>query len=103
MATVAHIVDSFGQPGKLKLKRCREHEAAGRGAWVDGVFVFVRRPETVQRLRTSPTVGRVTMATALYPDIHTCGYSLLPYPQKSGVSGGFAAQYPGLARRGAGL
>jgi hypothetical protein len=41
------IVDSHGNPGRLKMSRVRVHEAAENGRFVDGVFVFKQyRPAT---------------------------------------------------------
>ena len=47
----AHIIDSDGHSGKLKLKKCREHEAAGRcKRRFDGVFVFPEHPQMTRAI-----------------------------------------------------
>lgn len=99
MATTARIVDSHGNPGRLKLRRIREHEAAGAGKWQDGTFVFTRHAERSQTLRQSPAFGPFVPCRV---DIHDSGQSgFLRYPLAYGVTS--QPKYPGLALQGAGL
>lgn len=108
MARVVHIIDSHGQPGRLKLKNVRQHEAEGLGEWQDGVFIYKRFTEKqlsgVSSVSASPTttpnIGRIVSCRVDHFDGCDSGFSLLRYPMRSGGAG---PQYPALARLGAGL
>lgn len=50
------IIDSSGNPGRLKLRKVREHQAAGNGKFnEDGVYVFPRH-------HCNPNVGSIVVA-----------------------------------------
>ena len=103
MPSTAKIIDSNGLPGRLKLRRIREHHAAGAGQWIDGVFVFSRRAASTpsSNVRHSPTIGRITSRRVDSFSGSDSGYNLLPYPIPYGVTS--APRFPALARQGAGL
>lgn len=104
MAQTAPIVDSQGRESRLKLKRIAEFEKAGAGQWIGSVFHFTRRAESQSAQRHSPNIGRITSRLVEQHDGSDSGqFGFLRYPMKTGESGGFAAQYPALSRRRAGL
>lgn len=112
--TVATI-DSHGNPGRMGLKRVEQHAQAGNGAFNADrtVFTFIPRLSAEERsqrmhrkrsvamssVRQSPTIGRISSPVVDSYGGFDSGFNLLPYPQRSGSG----ADFPGLARMGAGL
>lgn len=99
MAHTARVIDSHGIPRRLKVKRIREHEAAGAGTWQDGIFIFTRHVGRPSTLRQSPAFGPFVTCRADICDSGQAGF--LRYPLPYGVN--TQPRFPGLAKQGAGL
>lgn len=104
MAKYVTVVSRDGQELRMSLDRVRALPDTA-GQWRDGVyhFNFARRADTHSTVRHSPQIGRITSRLVDQYDGGDTGWNFLRYPMKTGESGGFAAQFPALARRGAGL
>ena len=101
MAQTAPVIDSHGRPCRLKMRRIREFEAAGAGAFdADGTFVFIPRGELHHAAVHSPNIGRVVSRLVDRFSGPDSGFSTAPYPLPVGGTG---EQFPALARPGAGL
>ncbi len=85
------------------MRRCREHEAAGRGKFdAEGVFVFVRHVERVTARAPRVNIGRVVSCEVdQYHGGESSQSGFLRYPLPWGVS--TAPKFPGLFKVGAGL
>jgi len=81
MTHTARVIDSHGNPGRLKVRRIREHEAAGKGAWKDGIFVFTRHAERPSTLRQSPAFGPFVACPGDICDSGQSGF--MHYPQNA--------------------
>src|SRR4051794_4503739 len=117
---VVWVIESSGKQSQRKPEWVLKHELLGNGYWIGRVFHFYAPAEIEQRRtearrlkhapisRAANLLGQAAQPVILRPNEptpSTGGAPFLPYPMPRATGGrrGLRAQYPTLAKAGAGL